>query len=47
LADNPELINSDPYDQAWMVKIKLSDASQVEALMDASAYLTFCETRDH
>ncbi|MFD0993899.1 glycine cleavage system protein GcvH [Tenacibaculum geojense] len=38
LEDEPELVNSDPYGQGWMIKIKLSDASQVEGLLDATAY---------
>jgi glycine cleavage system H protein len=38
LADDPEKINSDPYGDGWMVKIKLSDPSETESLMDADAY---------
>ncbi len=38
LADSPELVNSDPYGQAWMVKIRLQDPSEVEELMDADTY---------
>ena len=38
LADTPEMINSDPYKGAWMVKVELSDLSELEKLMDASAY---------
>ena len=38
LPDAPDSVNNSPYDDAWMVKIKLSDAAQVEALMDAEAY---------
>jgi len=38
LADQPELVNSDPYGEGWMIKVKLSDASQVDGLMDAEAY---------
>lgn len=38
LADNPEIVNEDPYGKGWLVKIKFSDASDVEALMDADAY---------
>jgi glycine cleavage system H protein len=38
LADSPELINSDPYGEGWLVKVKLSDPSEVEQLMDAEAY---------
>ncbi len=38
LADTPELINEHPYEDGWMIRIKMSDASELEELMDASAY---------
>jgi glycine cleavage system H protein len=38
LADDPEKINSDPYGDGWMVKIRLSDPSEADDLMDADAY---------
>jgi glycine cleavage system H protein len=38
LADSPERINSDPYGEGWMVKVRLSDSSEVDQLMDVSAY---------
>ncbi|AZQ64237.1 glycine cleavage system protein GcvH [Flammeovirga pectinis] len=34
----PELVNSDPYGEGWMIKIKVADLSEVEALMDSEAY---------
>lgn len=34
----PELVNSDPYGEGWMVKVKLANASDVETLMDSAAY---------
>ena len=34
----PRTINSDPYGDGWLVKVKLSDASEVESLLDAAAY---------
>ncbi|MCU0437079.1 MAG: glycine cleavage system protein GcvH [Raineya sp.] len=40
LSGSPELVNSDPYGDGWMVKIKLSDAGEVSTLMDADAYKT-------
>ncbi len=40
LNDSPELVNSDPYGQGWMVKVKLTDAAQVAELLDAAAYQT-------
>jgi glycine cleavage system H protein len=38
LADKPETINEDPYGEGWLVKVKLSDPSEREALLDAAAY---------
>jgi glycine cleavage system H protein len=38
LEGEPELVNSDPYGDGWMVKIKLSNAAELEELMDAEAY---------
>jgi len=38
LAATPETINEDPYGAGWLVKVQLSDPSEVESLMDASAY---------
>ena len=38
LESNPELVNSDPYGEGWMIKVKLSDASQIDSLLDAAAY---------
>ncbi len=38
LEDNPELVNSDPYGEGWIVKIKLFNASELDALLDVVAY---------
>jgi len=38
LAGAPETINSDPYGDGWLVKVKLSDPSEQDALLDAAAY---------
>jgi len=43
LPDAPETINTSPYDDGWMIKIKLSDAAELEGLMDADAYQEFIE----
>ena len=40
LADNPELVNKDPYGEGWLVKIKPNDVSDVNDLLDAEAYKT-------
>jgi glycine cleavage system H protein len=38
LEGNPELVNSDPYGEGWMIKVKLTDASQYDELLDATTY---------
>ena len=38
LADKPETINEDPYGEGWLVKVKLSDPSEVDSLMDSAEY---------
>jgi len=45
LPDTPEAINEDAY-AAWLIKVKISDASQLDALMDADAYTAYLESRD-
>ena len=40
LEDEPENVNTDPYGEGWMIKITISDDSQIEALLDAAAYKT-------
>jgi glycine cleavage system H protein len=38
LSDTPELINQDPYGKGWMLKIKIGDPSELDALMESAAY---------
>ena len=38
LSQSPDKINEDPYGEGWLVKVKLSEPSETESLMDASAY---------
>jgi glycine cleavage system H protein len=38
LADQPELVNQSPFDEGWMIKVRVSDPSPLEGLMDATAY---------
>jgi len=38
LEDEPELINTDPYGEGWVVKISISDVTELDELLDASAY---------
>ncbi len=46
LADAPETVNEDPYEEGWMVVIEPSDPAELEALMDAKAYQAFVEEQD-
>ncbi len=43
LADAPEVINDDPYGEGWLVRVRVSDPGEVEALMDADAYRSFVD----
>jgi len=45
LPAKPETLNKDPYGAGWLAKIKLTNPSQVDALMDAAAYEKFCQER--
>jgi glycine cleavage system H protein len=38
LTENPALVNQDPYDKGWMLKIQLSNPTEVDTLMDSSVY---------
>ncbi|WP_290705687.1 glycine cleavage system protein GcvH [Amphritea sp.] len=38
LEDEPEMVNSEPFDGGWIVKIKLADAAELDKLLDAEAY---------
>ena len=40
LADAPETINSDPYGEGWLVKVRLSDTSEVDSLQDQATYVS-------
>lgn len=47
LSDSPELINKDPYGEGWIFKIKLANAADADALLDAKAYAEFCAAESH
>lgn len=38
LSDKPELVNSDPFGEGWMIKVKISDPAELDTLLDAAAY---------
>lgn len=44
LADKPQLVNEDPYGDGWMIKIRLSDATEADELMTAEEYDEYVET---
>lgn len=43
LADQPELINDDPYDSGWLVEIEMSDTSELDSLLTADTYKKYIE----
>ena len=47
LSDSPEIINGDPYQDGWIFKLKPSDASQWDALLDAAAYDEVAASDEH
>lgn len=47
LSDTPEAINSAPFGDAWMIKLELSDPSELDGLMDAAAYEAYLGSREH
>jgi len=47
LTDSPELVNSDPFGEGWIMRIKLADRADLDALMDAAAYAEHIESEDH
>lgn len=44
LEDTPEIINSDPYGDGWIIKIKVADTGELDALLDADAYKNSIES---
>ena len=38
LEEHPELVNNDPYGEGWMIRVRISDPAEMDALMDAAAY---------
>ena len=43
LPNTPEVVNTDPYGKAWMIRVQLSNPSEVDEMMDAAAYEKFVE----
>jgi glycine cleavage system H protein len=47
LIDTPEVINQSPYENAWLVKVKLANPSQLDAMLDPSDYDAFADSQAH
>jgi glycine cleavage system H protein len=47
LSDSPDKVNTDPYGEAWMVKLELADPQEAASLMDGAAYEKYCAERAH
>ncbi len=45
LQDTPEILNSDPYGEGWLVRVKLTNAGELDSLMDSAAYSAYCDER--
>jgi glycine cleavage system H protein len=45
LSDDPSLVNTDPEGEGWFFRLRLSDTSELDGLMDADAYKSFCESQ--
>ncbi len=43
LEESPELVNSDPYDDGWFFKVRITDKSELKQLLDADGYAEICE----
>ena len=46
LEDSPELVNQDPYGEAWLVRTTIAEPAELEDLLDAEAYKSYVETLD-
>lgn len=46
LGETPEVVNVDPYGEAWMVKFEIADAAELDGLLDSSAYEKRCKERE-
>lgn len=45
LEGEPEIVNEDPYGNGWMIKIRITDDTNLASLMDAAAYKEYCDNR--
>lgn len=47
VADNPQAVVDDPYGEGWLIRVKIDDPTEIDALMDADAYMEHCESESH
>ena len=47
LPESPELVNKDPYGQAWLVRFEILNPKELDGLMDSKAYAAYCQERSH
>jgi glycine cleavage system H protein len=47
LRDKPDLVNTDPYNDGWMIRVRMADPSEVDELMSAEEYEEYIETESH
>ena len=45
LLDAPEILNADPYEEGWIMRIKMDDSSELKMLMDPAQYSAYCDER--
>jgi glycine cleavage system H protein len=45
VVDAPESLNESPYEDGWLIKVQMSDESELDALLDAAAYDQYCQDR--
>ncbi len=41
MSDTPEVVNSDPYGDGWLIRVRLTDPTEIDALMDVAAYRSY------
>ena len=46
LPDTPEVINSDPYEESWLIKVEIGDPTELDGLLDAAAYQALIDEKD-
>ena len=47
LREKPELVNTDPYGDGWMIKVRIADQTEYDELMDATEYEDYIQTESH